>query len=56
MRKERFAWLICLVLLGAAGCRAQAVDGYRVLQAYPHDSRAFTQGNRSSTSAAGRAR
>jgi len=44
MRKERIAWLLCLLLLGAAGCKAQAVDSYRVVKAYPHDSQAFTQG------------
>jgi glutamine cyclotransferase len=44
MRKERIAWLVCLLLLGAAGCKAQAVDSYRVVKAYPHDSQAFTQG------------
>jgi len=44
MRKERIAWLLCLLLLGAAGCKAQAVDSYRVVNAYPHDSQAFTQG------------
>ena len=44
MRKERIAWLLCLLLLGAVGCKAQAVDSYRVVKAYPHDSQAFTQG------------
>lgn len=44
MRKERIAWLVCLLLLGAVGCRAQAVKGYSVVHAYPHDSQAFTQG------------
>ena len=44
MRKERIAWLVCLLLLGAVGCKAQAVDSYRVVKAYPHDSQAFTQG------------
>jgi glutamine cyclotransferase len=44
MRKERIAWLVCLVLLGAVGCKAQATESYRVVHAYPHDSQAFTQG------------
>ncbi|HEU4981951.1 MAG TPA: glutaminyl-peptide cyclotransferase [Acidobacteriaceae bacterium] len=44
MRKERIAWLVCLLLLGAVGCKAQKVDSYRVVHAYPHDSQAFTQG------------
>jgi glutamine cyclotransferase len=44
MRKERIAWLVCLLLLGAVGCKAQAVDSYRVVRAYPHDAQAFTQG------------
>lgn len=41
---SRTKGLACLLVLGATICAAQVMQGYRVVKAYPHDSRAFTQG------------
>jgi glutaminyl-peptide cyclotransferase len=37
-------WIVAFAFALLSCCRAQSVDSYRVVHAYPHDPQAFTQG------------
>lgn len=42
--KWAFSLVLGALVCAAPACFAQAVEGYRVVHAYPHDAQAFTQG------------